>query len=104
MINDNLKHDETKVNDKVVYGLMRKMGIKAILGNKTKRCNNRRKDKNNIRDNILNGVFNHTRPNGILSLDATEIKLQNNTKAYISLYRYIHRRAYRSINIKQTRL
>ena len=61
--------------------------------------------QNNIRDNILNGVFNPTRPNEILSLDVTEIKLQNNTKAYLSLCVDTYtERDYRSINIKQTRL
>ena len=61
--------------------------------------------QNNIRDNILNGIFNPTRPNEILSLDVTEIKLQNNTKTYLSLCVDTYtERAYRSINIKQTRL
>lgn len=50
-------------------------------------------------------VFNPTRPNEILSLDVTEIKLQNNTKTYLSLCVDTYtERAYRSINIKQTRL
>lgn len=42
--------------------------------------------KNNIKANIMYRVFNPTRPNEILSLDVAEIKLQNNTKTYLSLY------------------
>ena len=61
--------------------------------------------KNNIKANIMYRVFNPTRHNEILSLDVTEIKLQNNTKTYLSLCVDTYtERAYRSINIKQTRL